>query len=78
MKTDWTRVNFRSVHHTHQHTHGQHNVYKHHTEGSQAQHTIGQDAQQLQALTRPHSMQNHPKKQHKESKHLRSSSQTFK
>ena len=61
---------FRSYHHTHQHTHCQLNFYKHHTDGRQAQHTKGQDAQQLQALTRPHSMRNHPKKQHKESKHL--------
>ena len=41
--------------------------YKHHPDGRQAQHTEGQDAQQLQALTRPHSIQNNPKKQHKES-----------
>ena len=27
-----------------QHTHSQHNVYKHHTDGKQAQLTIGQDA----------------------------------
>ena len=64
------RVRFRSDHHTHQHTHYQHNFYKPHTDGRQGQHTKGQDAEQLQALTRPHSMQNHPKKQHKESKHL--------
>ena len=51
-------------------TYFQHNVYKHHTDGRQAQHTKGQDAQELQALTRPHSMLNHTKKQHKESKHL--------
>ena len=38
--------------------------------GRQAQHTKAKDAQQLQALTRPHSMQNHTKKQHKESKHV--------
>ena len=42
--------------------------YKHHTDGRQAQHTKGQDGQQLQALTQPHSMQNHTKKQYKESK----------
>ena len=65
-----TQVRFRSDHHTHQHTHCQHNFYKHHTDDKQAQHTKGQDAQQLQALTRPHSMQNHTKKQHTESKHL--------
>ena len=63
-KTDWTQfmedtVRFRSVHHTHQHTHCQHNFYKHHTDGRQAQHTKEQDVQQFQALTRPHSMQNH-------------------
>ena len=44
----------------------------------QEQHTKGQDAQQLQALTRPHCMQNRTKKQHKESKHLLSRSQTLK
>ena len=57
-------VRFRSDHHTHQHKHFQQNVYKHHTDGRQAQHSKGQDAQQLHALTRPYSMQNHPKKQH--------------
>ena len=35
---------------------------KHHTDGRQAEHTKGQDAQQLQALARRHSMQNHSKK----------------
>ena len=44
--------------------------YKHHTDSRQAQHTKGQDTQQLQALIRPHNMQNHTKKQHKESKHI--------
>ena len=34
-----TRVCFRSDHHTHQYTHCQHNFYKHHTDGRQAQHT---------------------------------------
>ena len=72
------RVRFRSDHHTHQHTHCQHNIYKHLTDGRQSQHTKGQDAQQLQSPTWPHSMQNHTKKQHKESKHLWSSSQTLK
>ena len=38
------RVRFRSDHHTHQHTHCQHNFHKHHTDGRQAQHTKGQDA----------------------------------
>ena len=38
------RVRFRSDHHTYQHTHCQENVYKHHTDDSQAQHTKGQDA----------------------------------
>ena len=47
-------------------------------DGRQAQHTKGQDAQQLQAFTRPLSMQNNSKKQHTESKHLWSSSQTLK
>ena len=64
------KVRFHSDHYTHQHTHCQHNFYKHHTDDGQAQHTKGQDAQQLEALTRPYSMQNHTKKQHKESKHL--------
>ena len=36
--------------------------YRHHTDGRQAQHTKGQDAQQLHVLTRPHNMHNHPKK----------------
>ena len=72
------RVRFRSDHHTHQHTHCQHNFHKHHTDGRQAEHTKGQDAQQVQALARRHSMQNHTKKQHKKSKHLWSSSQTLK
>ena len=57
------RVRFRSDHHTYQYTHCQHNFHKHHTDGRQAHHTKGQDA-------RRHSMQNHTKKQHKESKHL--------
>ena len=35
---------------------------QHHTDGRQAEHTKGQDAQQLQALARRHSMQNHSKK----------------
>ena len=68
-KADWTqftvlrhRVRFHSDHHTHQHTHCQQNVHKHHTDGRQAEHTKGQDAQQLQALARRHSMQNHSKK----------------
>ena len=38
----------------------------------------GQDARQLKALSTPHIMQNHTKKQHKERKHLWSSSQTLK
>ena len=59
-------VRFRSD----QHTHSKHNFYKHHTGGRQEQHTKAQDAQQMQALTPPHSMQNHTKKQHKEIKHL--------
>ena len=63
------RVRFRSDHHTHQHTHCQPNFYKHHTDGRPAQHTYEKDAQQLKAITRPRSMQNHAKKQHKESKH---------
>ena len=44
------------------HTHCQHNFHKHHTDGRPAEHTKGQDAQQLQALARRHSMQNHSKK----------------
>ena len=32
------------------------------SDGRQAEHTKGQDAQQLQALARRHSMQNHSKK----------------
>ena len=40
------------------------------------QYTKGYDAQQLQTLARRHSMQNHTKKQHEESKHLLSRSQT--
>ena len=56
------RVRFRSDHNTHQHTHCQQNFHKHHTDGRQAEHTKGQDAQQLQALARRHSMQNHSKK----------------
>ena len=56
------RVRFRSDHHTHQHTHCQQNFHKHHTDGRQAEHTKGQDAQQLQTLARRHSMQNHSKK----------------
>ena len=55
-------VHFRSDNHTHQHTHCQHFFYKHHTDGRQAQHTKGHDVWQLQALTRPYSMQ----KSHKE------------
>ena len=39
-----TGHNSRKTHHTHQHTHCQHNVYKYHTDGRQAQHTKGQDA----------------------------------
>ena len=35
------RVRFRSDYHTHQHTHCQHNFYKHHTDGRQAQYTKG-------------------------------------
>ena len=35
---------FRSDHHTHKHTHCQHNVYKHHTDGIQAQHIKGKHA----------------------------------
>ena len=31
-------------HHTHQHTHCQQNIHKHHTDGRQAEHTKGQDA----------------------------------
>ena len=64
------RVRFRSNHHTHQHTHCQHNFTN--TLLMADKHNIPkwQDAQQLQALTRPHSMQNHTKKQHTESKHL--------
>ena len=38
------------------------NFHKHHTDGRQAEHTKGQDAQQLRALARGHSMQNHSKK----------------
>ena len=38
------RVHSRSDHHTLQPTHCQHNVYKYHTDGIQAQHTKGQDA----------------------------------
>ena len=56
------RVRFHSDHHTHQHTHCQQNFHKYHTDGRQAEHTKGQDAQQLQALARRHSMQNHSKK----------------
>ena len=37
------RVRFRSDHHTHQHTHCQHNFYKHHIDSRQAQHTKWQD-----------------------------------
>ena len=44
--------------------------FKHHTDGRQSQPTKGQDARQLQALTRPHSMQNHTNKRYKENKHL--------
>ena len=40
----------------------QQNLHKHHTDGRQAEHTKEQDAQQLQALARRHSMQNHSKK----------------
>ena len=68
-KANWTQftedtesVRFRSDHNTHQHTHCQQNFHKHHTDGRQAEHTKGQDAQQLQALARRHSMQNHSKK----------------
>ena len=71
------RVLFQSYHHTHQHTHCQQIIYKHHTNGRQAQHTKVQYTQLLQALTRPHSMQNYIKKQHKESKHQWSSSHTL-
>ena len=39
-----------------------HFFYKHHTDGRRAQHTKGQESQQLQDLTRQHSMQNHTKK----------------
>ena len=35
------RVRFRLDHHAQQHTHCQHNFYKHHTNGRQAQHTKG-------------------------------------
>ena len=56
------RVRFRSDHNTHQHTHCQQNFHKHHTDGRQAEHTKGQDAQQRQALARRNSMQNHSKK----------------
>ena len=45
-----TQSRFRSDYHTHQHAHRQHNFYKHHIDGRQAQHTKGQDAYQLQAL----------------------------
>ena len=55
--TEDTRVRCRSDHVTHQYTHCQHNFHKHHTDGRQEQYTKGQDAQQLQALTRRHSMQ---------------------
>ena len=67
-KADWTQFTqdtelpFAQTTIPHQHTHCQHNFYKDHTDGRQAQHTKGQDTQQLQALTRPHSMQNHPNK----------------
>ena len=45
-KADWTQftedtVRFRSDHHTHQHTHCQHNFHKHHTDGRQVEHTKG-------------------------------------
>ena len=43
-------------------TKGGQNFHKHHTDGRQAEHTKGQDAQQLQDLARRHSMQNHSKK----------------
>ena len=39
-----------------QHTDCHHNFYKHHTDGRQAQYTKGQDAQQLQARIRPHTV----------------------
>ena len=42
-------------------------VYKQHTDCRQAQHTKGQYAYQLQVLPRPHSMQNHTTRQHRES-----------
>ena len=64
----WTKSGMSG--HTHQHIHCQHNFYKHHTDGRRAHHSKGQDAQQLHALTRPHSMQNHTEKQHYERKHL--------
>ena len=48
--TQFTEDRFRSDHHTHQPTHCQHNFYKHHTDGRQAQHTKGKDAQQLLLL----------------------------
>ena len=34
----------RPDHHTHQYTHCQHNIHKHHTDGRQAQHTKTKDA----------------------------------
>ena len=41
------RIRFWSDHHIHQHIDCQHNFYKHHTDGRQAKHTKGKDAQQL-------------------------------
>ena len=38
------RVRFRLDHHTHQHTHCQHNFHKHHTDGRQSQHIKRQGA----------------------------------
>ena len=57
-------------HHTHQHTHWQHNFHTHHTDGRK-----GKDVLKLQALTWRHSMHNHTKN-HKKCKHLWSSYHT--
>ena len=65
-KADWTEftentVCYSSGHLAYQYTHCQRDFHKHHTDDRQAQHTKGQDAQQLQDLTRRHSMQNRTK-----------------
>ena len=62
LPTTRKQTNYKKAdHHTHQHTYCQQNFHKH-TDGRQAEHTKGQDAQQLKALARRHSMQNHSKK----------------